>query len=164
MPQRLRQRAQFQAVLRAPAVVHTAHFALHGMATDGLTGTRGRPLFANTGPWLGTVVPKRWARRAVTRNALKRQIAAVAVECPLPPGAWVVRLRRAFAPADYPSATSAALRRAARAELRELLAVRLRQWLASGRTMPSACAVGRSAQPPATPAMPAPLPSIGESA
>ncbi|TSE33430.1 Ribonuclease P protein component [Tepidimonas charontis] len=138
MPQRLQQRAQFQALLRGPALVHTAHFALHGLATAGLKGSRGRPLFTGPGPWLGAVVPKRWARRAVTRNTLKRQIAAAAAEWPLPPGAWLVRLRRAFAPAEYPSATSAALRHAVRAELRELLGVRLPQWLASGRRLPSA--------------------------
>jgi ribonuclease P protein component len=76
-------------------------------------------------------IPKRWARRAVTRNALKRQVVAAERELPLPPGAWVVRLKRAFAPTDFPSATSAALRRAARLELRQLLGPRLRQRLAA---------------------------------
>ncbi len=141
--------------------MHTAHFALHGIAPGGSTGARGRPLFVGAGPWLGAVVPKRWARRAVTRNTLKRQIAAAAIDWPLPPGAWVVRLRRAFAPSDYPSATSTALRRAARAELRELLAVRLSQWLASGRTVPGAPRVGGAAVSAAAPAAPV-SPTAGE--
>ena len=119
---RLRQRAQFQAVLSSPAVAHTAHFALHGVATVPWRGRRGAPLFPGDGAWLGAVLPKRWARRAVTRSTLKRQIYAVEREHPLPPGAWVVRLKRAFAPSEFPSATSVALRRAVRAELQQLFA------------------------------------------
>ncbi|WP_246099016.1 ribonuclease P protein component [Tepidimonas thermarum] len=128
----MRRRAQFQAVLSAAALVHTAHFALHGIATGGRVGARGVPLFPGDGAWLGAVIPKRWARRAVTRNALKRQIYAAEREHPLPPGAWVVRLKRPFPTTEFPSATSAALRHAARLELRELLGARLRQRLAAG--------------------------------
>ena len=129
--QRIRRRAQFQAVLGTPAVVQSAHFALHGVPTAGVADAHGRPLFPGESAWLGVVIPKRWARRAVTRNALKRQVVAAERERPLPPGAWVVRLKRAFAPTDFPSATSAALRRAARLELRQLLGPRLRQRLAA---------------------------------
>lgn len=128
---RLRQRVQFQAVLSSPALAHTAHFALHGVATAPWQGRRGVPLFPGDGVWLGAVLPKRWARRAVTRNTLKRQIYAMAREHPLPPGAWVVRLKRAFATSEFPSATSVALRRAVRAELQQLLGARLRQRLAA---------------------------------
>lgn len=131
-----RQRAQFQAVLSTAALVHTAHFALHGIPAAALTGARDAPLFPGDGAWLGVVVPKRWARRAVTRTALKRQIYAVEREHPLPAGAWVVRLKRAFPTADFPSATSAALRRAARHELLQLLGPRLRQRLAAGADLP----------------------------
>ena len=44
------------------------------------------------------MVPKRWARRAVTRNTIKRQIYAVGAlfEARLPQAAHVVRLRTAF--------------------------------------------------------------------
>jgi ribonuclease P protein component len=74
--------------------------------------------------WLGAVVPKRHARRAVTRTLLKRQIkAAVATHAgALPAGLWVVRLRAGFDRAAFPSAASTALRRAARDELDQLLA------------------------------------------
>ena len=76
------------------------------------------------GWWLGAVVPKRHARRAVTRSLLKRQIRA-AVERHaggLPAGLWVVRLRAPFDRHTYRSAASQALRDAARAELDGVLA------------------------------------------
>ncbi len=75
------------------------------------------------GRWLGTVVPKRHARRSLTRVLLKRQIRAAMERHAeaLPPGLWVVRLRAPFAPAQFPSAASQALRTAARVELEQLL-------------------------------------------
>ena len=70
------------------------------------------------GSWLGYVVPKRHARRAVTRVLLKRQIRQIFGEAEgLPPGLWVVRLRAPFDVRQFPSASSDALRAAARAEL-----------------------------------------------
>ncbi len=81
------------------------------------------------GVWVGYVVPKRHARRAVTRTLLKRQIRrAVDVQAgPLPgaglsPGLWVVRLRSPFDRKIYPSASSEALRDAAAAELQAVMA------------------------------------------
>lgn len=75
------------------------------------------------GLWLGSIVPKRHARRAVTRNLLKRQIRAAFVgrDDALAPGLWVVRLRAPFDRKQYPSASSEALRLAARAELAQLI-------------------------------------------
>lgn len=72
--------------------------------------------------WLGLVVPKRHAKRAVTRTLVKRQIRNVAAACAaqLAPGLWVVRQRSPFDPKQYPSAASDALKDAARAELRAL--------------------------------------------
>ncbi|ANH70857.1 hypothetical protein ABE85_23265 [Mitsuaria sp. 7] len=71
--------------------------------------------------WLGYVVPKRHAKRAVTRTLLKRQIRAVFGDLPeLPPGLWVVRLRMPFDRKQFPSASSEALRAVARAELLQL--------------------------------------------
>ena len=69
--------------------------------------------------WLGAVVPKRHARRSVTRTLLKRQIRRhlAAHRAALPPGLWVVRLRAPFDRAEFPSAASAALGQAAGAEL-----------------------------------------------
>ena len=139
---RLKTRPQFQAVLAAGTVSRTAHFALHRLSLPAAgaqpaTGPDSSPqagqsqaLFAvapaQAGPWLGAMVPKRWARRAVTRNAIRRQIYAVGAELqpPLVAGAHLVRLRAAFAPREFPSASSDALKRAVRAELRQLLAPR----------------------------------------
>lgn len=76
-----------------------------------------------TGQWLGTVVPKRHARRSVTRSLLKRQIkAAWQRHDRLPAGLWVVRLRAPFARERFPSAASGALASAAREELDAMLA------------------------------------------
>jgi ribonuclease P protein component len=86
---------------------------------DDSVGSAVRPGF-----WLGCVVPKRHARRAVTRTLLKRQI-RVAFECHagrLPHGLWLVRLRAPFSPAEFVSARSALLAAAARDELDRLLA------------------------------------------
>jgi ribonuclease P protein component len=74
--------------------------------------------------WLGAVVPKRHARRSVTRTLLKRQIRAVVTgHAPtLPHGLWVVRVRAPFDKARFTSAASDELRRAAHAELDALIA------------------------------------------
>ena len=74
--------------------------------------------------WLGALIPKRWAKRAVTRNAIKRQIYAVSldVEAGLKQAAHVVRLRSTFDRAKFPSASSDALKLAVRTELQQLFA------------------------------------------
>lgn len=79
-------------------------------------------LFAVPDVWLGAMVPKRWARRAVTRNTIKRQIYTVgaAFEARLPQAAHVVRLRTAFDRKQFVSATSDQLKQAVRAELLQL--------------------------------------------
>ncbi len=76
----------------------------------------------DSGRWLGLVVPKRHARRSVTRALVKRQIRDVAAHCGnrLPAGQWVARLRAPFDPKEFPSAASDALKAAARAELLQL--------------------------------------------
>lgn len=75
------------------------------------------------GLWLGAVVPKRHARRAVTRSMLKRQIraAVLARRALLPAGLWIVRLRAGFDRTLFPSAASGALREVVRQELDGLL-------------------------------------------
>ena len=75
-------------------------------------------------PWIGALIPKRWAKRAVTRNTIKRQIYTVSqsFEPQLPAAAHVVRLRAGFDRAQFISATSDALKQAVRAELQELFA------------------------------------------
>jgi ribonuclease P protein component len=82
------------------------------------------PTVPLSGLWLGAVVPKRHARRSVTRSLLKRQIrAAIAKQAlALPAGLWVIRLRAPFDRTLFPSASSAALLDAARNELDRLVA------------------------------------------
>ena len=119
--QRLKTRAQFQAVLAGDTVARTAHFALHRCPLDAPSGAG--LLFSTQDVWMGAMVPKRWARRAVTRNAIKRQIynAAAASEASLPRAAHVVRLRAAFDRKLFVSAVSDKLKAAVRAELQLLL-------------------------------------------
>lgn len=114
--QRLKTRAQFQAVLAASTLARTHHFALHHVAL----ASAGEALFPVNDIWLGAMVPKRWAKRAVTRNAIKRQIYAVSAESPLLPQAHVVRLRATFDRKQFISASSDALKAAVRAELIKL--------------------------------------------
>ena len=80
------------------------------------------PAITDRRRWLGLVVPKRHAKRAVTRNLIKRQIrAAMAAEGePLAAGLWVVRLRVPFDKREFRSPASEALREAARAEIGQL--------------------------------------------
>jgi ribonuclease P protein component len=145
--QRLKTRPQFQAAMAGGTVSRTAHFALHRLVltaagdnavasnarADAPTGPGPLPskqgpqaLFAVPGVWLGAMVPKRWARRAVTRNTVKRLIYAVGAsfETQLaqlaPESAHVVRLRSAFDRKQFVSATSDQLRQAVRAELLQL--------------------------------------------
>ena len=114
-------------------VSKTPHFALHRVEIDPSPSTElrtneasvsrpAKPLFAVQDTWLGVIVPKRWAKRAVTRNTIKRQIYAVSTDsgCVLPVAAHVVRLRAGFDRAEFISATSDKLKTAVRAELQHL--------------------------------------------
>jgi ribonuclease P protein component len=68
------------------------------------------------------MVPKRWAKRAVTRNCIKRQIYQVSAffETGLFQRAHVVRLRAGFDRSTFVSATSQVLKATVRAELVQL--------------------------------------------
>ncbi|MBK1690119.1 ribonuclease P protein component [Rubrivivax gelatinosus] len=139
------QKADFERVLATPSRSRSTHFAVHHVSgwpcasrwqqlhtvqpklSTGDAQNDAQPVDDSCPPapeacWLGSVVPKRHARRSVTRVLLKRQIrAAMARHAEtLPPGLWVVRLRAPFAPAQFPSAASDALRQAARSELEQL--------------------------------------------
>lgn len=126
-------------------VSRTAHFVLHRAAfpapstqavVPAQAGTQDAPevldsrlrgndklLFAvQDEPWMGVVVPKRWAKRAVTRNGIKRQVYNVSetFAARLPAAAHVVRLRSEFARKQFTSAWSEPLKAAVRAELLQL--------------------------------------------
>ena len=135
----------FERVLGAPSRARSAHFAIHHVA--GVPSLPRRPCSRlawrgvassvvddrNTGVvpdavWVGAVIPKRHAKRSVTRSLLKRQIrAAVARQPELPAGLWVVRLRAPFARTEFASAASQQLRCAAHDELNGLLADAVRR-------------------------------------
>jgi ribonuclease P protein component len=148
---RLERSTDFERVLRGSAPAQSAHFAIHHLrdspspcgkprarelSTDlDLSGTTSVDDLPATqsgltevsevphGIWLGAVVPKRHARRAVTRSLLRRQIHA-AVEragCRLRRGLWVVRLRAPFDRTQFRSAGSGALKHAAQSELQAVL-------------------------------------------
>lgn len=152
MTARSRRSADFERVLRTCNRIRSAHFAVHYLAdlnspankSQSLSSqmelsTGGAPIspkavdeIAGAGlgqglpqcrHWLGAVVPKRHARRAVTRSLLKRQIRAVFQRhrASLPCGLWVVRLRSQFGRDRFPSAASDALCQAAAEELAALL-------------------------------------------
>jgi ribonuclease P protein component len=125
--QRLKTRAQYEAAMAGGTISRTAHFVLHRAPLDapsaptGLEARTSRALFAvRNEPWIGAVVPKRWAKRAVTRNGIKRQIynVSAAFEARLPHAAHVVRLRAGFP--QFTSAWSEGLKLAVRQELQQL--------------------------------------------
>lgn len=77
------------------------------------------------------MVPKRWARRAVTRNLVKRQIYTLAQEHLRAEQAWayVVRLRQGFAASAFSSASSL--------PLKHLVSQQLLSLFSSARVKPS---------------------------
>ncbi|MGC4012106.1 MAG: ribonuclease P protein component [Pseudomonas sp.] len=151
--------ADFERALRSRPLARTLHFSLHHLqppvpgcpGVDGLpnglsgmdsaadgelsTGTVGHEAGAvdssqarNPGR-LGLVVPKRWAKRAVTRNLIRRQARAVWSDrvASLPAGDWVLRLKTAIDKQAFPSAASPALSGHLREELLALFDQALRR-------------------------------------
>ncbi|THJ33506.1 hypothetical protein E8K88_09510 [Lampropedia aestuarii] len=86
----LKTRKQFQSMLAHLPIAKTSHFALHRAPVHSLLDAEGGSLlFANppgnahssdTPWWVGALVPKRWAKHAVTRNLVRRQVYAIALE------------------------------------------------------------------------------------
>ena len=153
MTGRIVRSADFERVLAAAAKARSEHFAIHHVpgcpsrptqpaqqrskmelstehapqAVTSVDDISAAPFGSrNSGAqvWLGLVVPKRHAKRAVTRTLFKRQIRAAVGRhaADLASGLWVVRLRAPFEKVQFPSAASPALQRAARNELDGLLA------------------------------------------
>ena len=142
------QKADFARLLQTSPWSRSAHFAVHHVAngplaprwprqaagTDNLSTGHDQKVADSVdnlpgAHWFGCVVPKRHAKRAVTRSLLKRAMRNVFGDHAerLPRGLWLVRLRSGFAAATFTSARSSALAAAASAELAVLLAPRLAQ-------------------------------------
>lgn len=140
--------ADFAATLAAERIAKSPHFVLHHLAAHPRPAIQSaeKPLVPELstglahssdpsvdnksvpGQWrLGLVVPKRHARRAVTRSLIKRQMRLQANQHrhALPPGQWAIRLRAPFMADQYPSAASSPLREAVRNELEQLFAAAL---------------------------------------
>jgi ribonuclease P protein component len=119
-------RPQFQAALQGQTIARSPHFALHtcNIETSLLQadGVQQSALFPVMDVWLGAMVPKRWAKRAVTRNAIKRQIFSVSGEFEglLQHRAHLIRLRASFERKQFVSASSDVLKRTVREELMQL--------------------------------------------
>jgi len=125
--ERLKQWSEFQAVMSAGSVARTPHFVLHQWqptvkASTGSGFEETPALFVDGVLMMGALTPKRWAKRAVTRNLIRRQIHAVSREFEkgLTPTAYVVRLRAAFNPQKFVSASSGVLKQTVREELKQL--------------------------------------------
>ncbi len=120
---RLKTREQYQAVLAYPPYVRTEHFVMHRMVPQAPGAPEpSLPFPAAQHLWVGAMVPKRWARRAVTRNLIKRQVYSIAARhaATLPAAAYLVRLRSAFDRTQFKSASSDALRQVVHQEVEQL--------------------------------------------
>lgn len=147
----MRRSADFERALRAAPKARSAHFSLHhvkaeskvtayaptdpelstGLAAAGMHPVDDSPAelpprSPDPGQALGLVVPKRHARRAVTRSLLKRQMREAARRhlAGLEAGIWVLRLKASFDVPGQPrrSAADTGLRCDSRAELDRLFA------------------------------------------
>ncbi|HSB22763.1 MAG TPA: ribonuclease P protein component [Burkholderiaceae bacterium] len=143
---RLQRPTDFEAVLATSAKARSAHFAVYCLPWPQTKAVGGdillkAPQLSTERPsdfpqlvdesaeeepeaWrLGLIVPKRLARKATTRNLLRRQMRCAFERhrrC-LPPGTWVLRLRTPLDTRRFRSAAPIALRSAARLELEALL-------------------------------------------
>lgn len=137
---------EFQTVMKSGILASSPHFALHALAHKA-------PILhkkAAAGDLrLGALLPKRFAKRAVTRNLLRRQIYATgAIGLPQLQAAAlqtdetqcldvVLRLRKVFALNEFPSASSRQLKAAARSELDVLFKLASSRLQSGSRTAPT---------------------------
>lgn len=141
--------SDFSRVLKEPCRARSTHFAVHflaqppqswqpkavaaqtptAVATDKELSTAVDtclPEAVDEGPpqgrWLGLVVPKKHAKRSVTRSLLKRRIRVAVLHAEhLDAGMWVVRLRSPFPRTEFSSAASEQLGHLASVELAVLM-------------------------------------------
>lgn len=141
--------SDFSRVLKEPCRARSPHFAVHFLAQQPQSW-QPRSVSVEMGPesiaanelstmvehslstavdevapqgrWLGLVVPKKHAKRSVTRSLLKRRIRVAVLQAEhLDAGMWVVRLRSPFPRTEFSSAASEQLGHVASAELAALM-------------------------------------------
>jgi ribonuclease P protein component len=122
---RIKAWAQFQQLMKNPPVARSKHFVVHRATNPALTPaevTQPDPSHVH-GLCLAALLPKRWAKRAVTRNAVRRQIYAAFAhqQMQLVPVPHLVRMRAAMDPTLFTSACSDPLKKAVRQEIDQLL-------------------------------------------
>lgn len=148
--------ADFKQALGTRPVARSAHFTVHFAAPAVNLSPRVRqpspdlstttapdtvePVDVCVGPWpgalvwrLGLVLPKRMARRSVTRSLIKHQarelwrlhaphlLQAGWISPERPAGNWVLRLKAPWPKDEFPSAASEPLKLAVQAELQAML-------------------------------------------
>jgi ribonuclease P protein component len=124
---------ELKSLLGAPILARSQHFVLHARLTETCMQqlpTEIAPIRTRTVdkvpdcplPGLALVVPKRHAKRAVTRNLIKRQMRAAVRQRDAEWAAMhlLIRQRGAFDVRQFPSAASPALNAAVRGELDQL--------------------------------------------
>jgi ribonuclease P protein component len=139
---RLKRRSEFEALMATRPVARSAHFSVHHVPIVLCTTAPGPgPGLLSTDPAqtlsasvdnlessaqvrFGCLVPKRHAKRAVTRNLVRRQMREVVGRShrQMPAGDWLLRLTNGWPAQAFSSAASSALRRVVAEELSALLA------------------------------------------
>jgi ribonuclease P protein component len=130
-------KSDIEALLGTRPVARTEHFVLHLRSSPAVAselstvGAPDRDGSVDISPskqlqGLAALVPKRHAKRAVTRNLIRRQVREVVrADAAMPVGCQLlVRLRAPFDRRRFPAAASPDLRVAVRSELKALLAQR----------------------------------------
>jgi len=121
--------ADFERLLSSRPCARSEHFVLHHVPAPQAADPAKLSTSASEDDPTGVddlrfalVVPKRHARRAVTRSLIKRQGRAqfAAHAGRLAAGDWLLRLRSGYPLPQFPSAASPALRCAVRTELQTL--------------------------------------------
>lgn len=112
---------EFQIVMSASINSRTTYFSLHSCDRH-LLANSNRKYTNDEQILFGVLVPKRWAKRAVTRNAIKRQIRSAVNRQNklLHSKAYVIRLHKDLKSIQYKSAKSELLSEVIRNDLKIL--------------------------------------------
>jgi ribonuclease P protein component len=122
MTHHIAEKEVFQEILKIRAFAKTEYFALHRkIVSNELT-----KMSEFTSLCVGVIVPKRWAKKAVTRNAIKRQIYILTSDLAghFKNEQHVIKLIKSFDKNQYMSATSKAFKANVRVEIQKLYGLR----------------------------------------